>query len=303
MAETFIYLPHMKRTMTKFYTREELKQQQETGEIAFFESDSPLLAERWNKCARLMAQLTPDFFMAYNNFLYDEPPEYEKWHEDGIPEKSYADRYSGPVFGCDWDYMVGPHDWYRTDEDPKLNDFVLRKKIYIYDWSYRQYEAAREHAYAPRNPELEYFFKLHAEFKEVLQYYYTVCFADQAPNIEKLLYKMMVIEYSHPTADDTNITEHRKFSTERFGDSHCDETLCGIHLGENITEFVYENTLTGEWTPANITDNKLLMFFSEDSEKSGWMPLYHGMRHNPETNLKTRYAIIFDLQARYKEEN
>lgn len=289
--------------MTKFYTREELKQQQETGELAFFESDSSLLSERWENCGRLMSQLTPDFFYAYNSFLDDDKPTHEEWQEDGIPDKSYADRYSGPMFGCDWDYMVGPHDWYRTEDIPKINDFVLRKKIYIYDWAEEKYNMFREQTGAPRNQELEYFFKLHSEFKKVLQYYYTVCFADQAPDIEKLLYKMMIIEYSHPTANSTNITEHRKFSTERFGPSHCDETLCGLHLGENITEFVYKNTLTGEWQPANITDNKLLMFFSEHAEKSGWMPIYHGMQHNPDTNLETRYSIIFDLQARYKEED
>lgn len=288
--------------MTKLYTREELKQQQATGELPFFEGSPELLAERWENAGRLMEQLTPDFFYAYNDFLDDDRPTHDTWQEEGIPDKSYADRYSGPVFGCDWDYMVGPHDWYRTEDEPKLHDYVLRKKIYIYDWSKEKYEMAQRYG-APRTPELEYFFKLHEEYKQVLDYYYAECFADQASNIEKLLYKMMIIQYVCPTADETNITEHRKHNTERFGPDHCDETLCGLHLGENVTEFEYKNTLTEEWEPANITDNKLLMFFSEHAEKSGWKPIYHRMIHNPDTNEKIRYSIIFDLQARYKEED
>ena len=114
----------------------------------------------------------------------------------------------------------------------------------------------------------------------------------------------MVIEYSHPTANAGNILEHKKHNTERFGDIHCDETLGGLHLGENVVEFYIENHITKERKYVKeLSENNTLWFFGEYSERSGWQPSMHGMMHNSQYNkIGKRYSIIFDLQARYKGE-
>ena len=108
--------------------------------------------------------------------------------------------------------------------------------------------------------------------------------------------------YNTPKATEENRAQHRKFNTERFGDEHCDETLGGLHLGENYAEFRAKNTKSNKWELIDqLTDNKMLWMFGENAERSGLIPTYHGMQHNPGKDLNTRYSIIFDLQARYKQ--
>ena len=100
-----------------------------------------------------------------------------------------------------------------------------------------------------------------------------------------------------------NIVEHRKWNTERFGDEHFDETLGGLHLGENVVEFYIEDHITKERKYVKeLSENNTLWFFGEFSERSGWQPSMHGMKHNPSDDTWKRYSIIFDLQARYNGE-
>lgn len=279
-------------SVNKLYTKDELKQLEKTGELALADSDllATKFADRFEMAAKLFEKLDTVKFLELNEIDPTDEPNIEDWKDENIPDKSYAVKHQGPVFGFDIDTMVGPKDWY--DEDANTGDRVTRRKCYIYNWTQEKLQQSF--------PELEYFTELHAAFVPVLEHYMKECFTDQLERVKFNLYKLMVIEYSHPTATEETIVEHRKHNTERFGDIHCDETLCGLHLGENYVEFYIENHLTGERKHVEGLDqNKALQFFGEFSQQSGWQPGYHGMMHNPNTNLGTRYSIIFDLQARY----
>lgn len=277
------------------YTKQELIDLQNSAGLALAKSDllSVDFADRFEMAARLFQKLDTVKFLELNDIDPNDPPEISDWKDENVPDKSFAVKHQGPVFGFDIDTMIGPKDWY--DESGGVGDRVTRRKCYIYNWTAEKLKHSFE--------ELEYFTKLHAAFVPYLEYYMNECFADQLDNVRFNLYKLMVIEYSHPTATKENIKEHRAHNTERFGDIHCDETLCGIHLGENYVEFYIENHLTGERKSVEgLDNNNALLFFGEHSERSGWKPSMHGMQHNPADGLGTRYSIIFDLQARYKGE-
>ena len=278
------------------FTREELKDLQSSGKLALADSHelSSTFADRFDMAAKLFQKLDTVKFLELNDIDPNDPPEITDWRDENIPDKSFAVKHQGPVFGFDIDTMIGPRDWY--DENGGVGDRVTRRKCYIYNWT----EEKLQHNF----PELEYFTQLHSAFVPVLEYYMNECFADQLDKIRFNLYKLMIIEYSHPTATAETIVDHRKHNTERFGDIHCDETLCGLHLGENYVEFYIENHLTNERkSVTGLDSNKALMFFGEHSERSGWIPSMHGMQHNPAEGFGTRYSIIFDLQARYKGED
>jgi hypothetical protein len=279
----------------KLYTRSELQEMQGRAELALAHSEllETQFADRFEMADRLFKKLDSNLFVEINSVDDSDPPRVSDWHDENIPDKSFAVKHEGSVIGFDIDTMIGPNDWYTKGE--LIGDRVTRRKCYVYNWTAEKLQHDI--------PELKYFTDLHAAFVPVLEHYMQECFADQLDNIRFNLYKLMIIEYSHPTANDDNIKEHRAHNTERFGDIHCDETLGGLHLGENYVEFYVENHLTGERKSVTGLDaNNMLWFFGEHSERSGWQPSMHGMQHNPADGLGTRYSIIFDLQARYKGE-
>lgn len=263
-------------------------------------AQSDLLAnkfsDRYQVAESLFGKLDTETFLAINDIDPDDQPFVTNWYDENVPDKSYALKHQGPCFGYDIDTMHGPESWY--DEQSDIKDYVQRRKLYIYDWSERFVD------YYDIVPELKYFTEMHAAFKPVLEHYKDICYADQSNLWEKNLYKLMIIQYTVPVATDENRADHRKHNTERFGDEHCDETLGGLHLGENFTEFHAKNTATNDWEfITDLDKNSMLWMFGEHSERSGWIPTYHGMTHNPDKNLNQRYSIIFDLQARYKGED
>lgn len=281
--------------MTKLYNLNQLKDMQSTGEWPLDHSE--LLAtkykDRYQVIDSLFKKLNPELFFKISTVEGDDEPVIEDWADPNIPDKSYALKHQGPLVGYDIDTMTGPIDWY--DEEAGVGDRVERRKLYIYDWTGEKL--------AHDFPELEYFIEMHADFKPVLEHYANTCYTDQQDDWEKVLYKLMIIQYNVPVADDTNRVEHRKHNTERFGAEHCDETLGGLHLGENFVEFHAKNTSTGEWeTFENLVNDGTLWMFGEHAERSGWIPTYHGMTHNDDPSHDVRYSIIFDLQARYKGE-
>jgi hypothetical protein len=281
--------------MTKTFNLLELQDMQKTGEWPL--AHSQLLADkykdRYQVIDSLFKKLSPELFFKISSFDGEDEPVIEDWADPNIPDKSYALKHQGPLIGYDIDTMTGPIDWY--NEEAGQGDRVERRKLYIYDWTGEKL--------SEDFPELEYFVEMHADFKPVLEHYAKLCYKDQEPDWEKVLYKLMIIQYNVPVADDSNRVEHRKHNTERFGAEHCDETLGGLHLGENFVEFHAKNTASGEWqTFDNLTDNGTLWMFGEYAERSGWIPTYHGMTHNPDPSHDVRYSIIFDLQARYKGE-
>jgi len=275
------------------FQHEELRSMQETGEWPIV--DSQLLAtkykDRFAMAERLMKKMNTDVFFEINSIENDESPVIENWKDENIPDKSFSHWHQGPVYGYDIDTMVGPTDWHGDIGD--ADDYVQRRKVYIFDWT-----ADKLNETAPE--ELQYFVNMHTDFKPILEYYAEECYSEQKPDWGRVLHKLMIIEYSTPTANDANRSEHRAHNTERFGDEHCDETLAGLHLGENYVEFHAKNTKTEKWeTIDGLENNQMLWMFGEHAERSGWKVTTHGMTHNPDPNLDTRYSIIFDLQARY----
>lgn len=281
----------------KLFNIHQLKEMQQTGEWPSAHSDllEQQFGDRYQVAESLFAKLDTDLYMTINDIDPDDQPQAVNWADENIPDKSFAVRHSGPCFGFDVDTMIGPVSWY--EENSGVEDYVQRRKLYIYDWT------ARYKDYYDALPELKYFADMHTAFKPVLEHYKDECFQDQAADWEKNLYKLMVIQYTTPTADDTNRVAHRKHNTERFGDSHCDETLGGLHLGENYQEFQVKNP-QGKWEYVpGLVKNDTLWFFGEFSERSNWNPTYHRMVLNVNPAHGTRYSIIFDLQARYKGED
>ena len=286
----------------KLFNKKTLTEMQADGTHAV--TDSELLGskykDRWKVAARLMDQVNEDSHYKFNSFDPTNPPMTEKWEDENIPEKSYAYRHEGPMFGCDLDYMIGPSDWDDGNGVPPVGDYVMRKKLYLFPWSNREYDNQEQIL-----PELQYFMDMHADFMPVLEHYRDECFGDQKDDISSYLYKLMVVQYATPKATDINRGDHRAWCTERFGPEHVDETLGGLHLGENYQEFQAKNSATNEWefVTGLDTSNKVLWLFSEDAEKSGWIPTQHKMIHNQDLSLDMRYMIGFDLQARYKGED
>jgi|14_taG_2_1085336.scaffolds.fasta_scaffold00061_22 hypothetical protein len=277
------------------YSKEQLLDNQNCAKLALEKSQAleTKFADRFNMAESLFAVLDKEKFIEYNDIDPNDPCRVETWQDDNIPDKSYSLNHIGPVFGFDIDTMIGPESWW--NEDCGVDDYVLRRKCYIYDWTS---EKLKENF-----PELKYFTDLHKEFVPVLQHYYNECFQDQHVDIAKTLHKLMIIEYSNPTANAGNIMEHKKHNTDRFGPTHCDETLGGLHLGENVVEFYVEDHITKECKHVTeLSENNILWFFGEFSERSGWQPSMHGMKHNPSDDTWKRYSIVFDLQARYKGE-
>lgn len=292
MAQNVIQSAPKKRRM--FKTTELLDLQEYAG-LALEKSTAleTKFSNRFEMAQSLFQKLDKELFIKCNDIDPEDPYNIEKWEDENIPDKSYATKHQGPVFGYDVDTMVGPESWY--DESCGVDDYVQRRKCYVYDWTGEKLK----HDF----PELKYFTELHKEFVPTLQHYYKECFQDQHEEVQKTLHKLMVIEYSHPTATEDNIIQHKKHNTVRFGDIHCDETLGGLHLGENVVEFYIEDHLTNKRNYVKeLSENNTLWFFGEFSERSGWKPSMHGMKHNPGNKVEKRYSIIFDLQARYKGE-
>jgi|TARA_R110002124_G_C8861629_1_gene507052 hypothetical protein len=283
----------------KFLTNTELKEIQSTGGPVLFKH--PLTTnfpDRLDKAKILFDKLTVPMFETLNNFEFEDEKglRIEHWHDEDVPDKIYAHRYGGPAFGYDLDVMVGPKDWEGDSDAKKVGDHVLRRKIYLFDWTRERMADANIKPTA----EIEYFLDLLDVVKPILENYNEECLSDQKENVRFYLTKMMLIEYSTPFATDETVVEHRKFNSERFGPSHCDEALLGLHVGESIKEIQTRNHVNGDWTYLPDNDTCLLLF-GEDSANSDWNPTYHRMIHNPnDGSSDSRYVILIDYQARYK---
>ena len=251
--------------------------------------------DRFQVANSLFKKLDTQMFTDICN-LSDQPPKLTEWHDEDLPKKIYSYRHEGPIIGYDEDIMVGPHDWEWEKAEDQIGDYVVRKKCYLYDWTLQEL-SSNPHTPWEQLSELKYFCDMHTDFVEVLKRN-----ARQQYDVEyvsKFLHKLMVIEYSTPTADDSNRVAHRRHNTERFGPDHCDETLAGLHLGENYVEFQTRDS-NGDWNfHPELAENSTLWMHGEHAIDSGYEPTYHRMIHNPDPKHGTRYSIIFDLQVRY----
>lgn len=287
----------------KLYNRAELKDIQAEGTpITFKHPDlAGKFADRFNKAKQLFDKMNVELATKCNDFTFEEEHglTHTRWEDDEIPEKIYADQYSGPAFSYDLDYMAGPNDWHKQHEAISEDDYVLRRKIYLYDWTRERAEEAG----IDLPEEMDFFLDIIDTFKPMLEHYRDECLADQADDIRFYMTKMMMIEYSTPNATDDNRDEHREHCMERFGDSHCDEALLGLHLGESVVQFEGQNCQTGEWMEVDgLNKDTGVFMFSEFSERSGWKPTFHRMIGNAERwgDADARYVIVIDYQGRYK---
>ena len=284
----------MSTTKHKLFTLDELHNHQQKGTWPI--ADSSLLAtkyaDRFEVAKKLFKTVDVDFFKKYN-----KEHTISEWNDPNIPNKSYSHIFSGNVFSGDDDYMNGPISWKIEDDGVKSPEVVQRRKVYFYNWTEEESQAYKMPA------EFNYFVEMLKDFKPVLEHYLHENYSDQSDQWEKLvLYKLMVISYNVPSATEKNRVEHRKHCSERFGDEHCDETLGGLHLGENYSEFWAKNTKTDEQEIiTDLTKNKMLWMHGEHAEQSGFIPTYHGVAHNPQEDLEERYSIIIDLQVNYKK--
>ena len=287
----------------KLFTYNELKDHQQAGTWPL--ADSTLLstkyADRWEMAKKLHDTVDVDFWKKFNT-----DPQVDQWANEDIPNKLYSDLYSGDVFSMDRDYVAGPNAWLLPEDGIKRDETVNRTKIYIMQYTDSN---LRDGNFEQIPEELKYFIEMHKDFRPVMEHYLYENYSDQMHLWKDwqgefdlgIIYKLMVIKYWTPSATPEQVTEHRKHGSLRYGRHHCDETLGGLHLGENYSEFWAENTKTKERNMiTELADNKMLWMHGEDSEQSGWIPTYHGMEHNPQNDLGDRYSIIIDLQARYK---
>lgn len=264
----------------------DLRDLQNTGKWPVVESNllKTKYSNRFQVASELFKYMSSEVFESLN-YYEDESPNIAEWKDEDLPNKIYSTRHEGPCFGYDVDYMAGPHDW--EHEDSPIGDYVVRKKLYIYDWTGEKLGKAAK--------ELDYFIQMHNDFLPIMETG-KECFPRD--DIKKWLHKLMVIEYSTPTATEENVMQHRYFNTIRFGDSHCDETFAGLHLGENFIEFQAKNTINDEWEYIDgLSDSSMLWMFGEDAQSCNWKSTYHRMIPSHDTT-DTRYSIIFDLQGR-----
>lgn len=280
----------------KLKNYDSIKQDQKDGHLLVSASDLLMskYSDRWERCKDLIDSLTEE---KYKKFNMHSDYEIEDWKDDGVPDKSFAKKHSGGTISYDIDTMVGPHDWHNEVGDK--GDYVIRKKIYLYNWTE---DNLLEH-YTEAYPELMYFCEMHKDFKPILDYYLKECYNLNYDKVDRILYKLMVIQYTTPTATDETRVAHRLHNTERFGAEHCDETLGGLHLGENYQEVQLQNSKTKEYEYVpGLCESNMVWMFGEHAEQHGLLPTYHRMTHNSDSKLGDRYSIIFDLQARLKGE-
>lgn len=286
--------------MTKLYTNQELRDMQKEGlwPSAYSDMLETKYADRYEMAKRLHQKMSSEYFFYINNIKSAPEAEVRIRRDSGNEDRNWVVSHSGRIIGYDQDYMLGPHDWYKQYDQKAKYDYVRRNKVYVFQWAREGYELKKKSS-SMEFPELEYFIRMQEDFQPILEHYYSECFKGLHENHSKVLYKLMVIHYHCPTATEETFVEHRKHNTERFGHSHCDETLGGLHLGENYQEFEALNVKTDEWEVIpGLTKNECLWMFSEHAEEADWKPTYHRMIHNPDPTLGERYSIIFDLQAR-----
>lgn len=186
------------------------------------------------------------------------------------------------------DHKNGPY----SSADAINMEYVYRKKIYISDKNIMKYNNSSE-----KNAVYEYFISLKKDFDPVMREYYDSKYLGIRDEY-KFKTTLMLIEYACPFATDENRIEMRNFNTKVWGKSHCDETLGGIHFGEDVQEFRYSTN--GAIGPYDYSDglmkDEYMFFYGEEAKRFGHTPTYHQMFPHPTEPSSTRYSIIMDLE-------
>ena len=217
-------------------------------------------------------------------------PQSEVTPGEPIPSLKYNFQYKKhPYMNIAFDAHVYFSDKRRlvTPAEMFEREYVCRKKVYITNKNIFKYN---EHG--KDNPHYKYFIEMKQDFDQVLEPYFDQHF----PGCETDFWtSMMLIEYACPFATEENAIEMRTFNTNVWGPEHCDETLAGLHIGEDVQEF--QACANGEYRYIpELMDNHAFFFYGEHSEEYGHTPTFHRMiPHKTEPN-STRYSIIIDVK-------
>lgn len=248
----------------------------------------------WDKLEKVFDYINTDVMKNFTNYQ-------ERFEKDDIwPDRAeQVHAHISGELGYDESRMAGPHDWYLEGADKKtgildrtsmLHDNILRRKIYIGIPHY--YEKGFDNI-----PELRYFFDLGYQYQEEMESY--IPYFKNQDDIEKISLLLMLIEYSNENIPEGKTEEeYWKWNFEKFGTPHCDDTLGGLHLGENIPAFYIDKDAKRVYH--DLTDGNTLWFWGQYSEASGQEPTIHGVEYLNNSNGKKRYSVIFNLQAEYK---
>lgn len=217
-----------------------------------------------------------------------------KVYDEWWPDREWEDRYNYPGFGYDIVYKAGPHDWNLEGADQKsgikdktlkINDYCIRKKIYLHG-----------HEVDNTFPEIKYFNDIRTRYLPELESVVNK-FSDQT-DIKSYIFQLMLIEYSNNYIPEGKEDDYWSWNFEKFGLPHCDESLGGLHLGENLTGFYIDKPT--ERVYYDLTKDKTLWFWGQEAEASGFIPTTHGVEYLKNSNGKNRYSVIFNLKSRRK---
>ena len=221
-----------------------------------------------------------------------------KVYDDEWPDREWEDRYSVRGFGYDIVYKAGPHDWGLPgankrhgilDRQLMRHDYCMRKKIYLHGDEIPPSTLAVL-------PELAEFTELYTEFKPRVAEHESQ-FHNQS-DIWHYVYQLMLIEYSNNSVPAGEEDRYWTWNFEKFGLPHSDESLGGLHLGENLPGFYIDDCMGR--TFYNPSTDDTLWFWGQESVDSGYEPTVHGVEYLNNSNGENRYSVIFNLKAKRK---
>jgi len=246
----------------------------------------------WKKLSQLFGNLDHDTVMSLDRATHST------LSDDEWPDREWEDRYSVRGFGYDIVYKAGPHDWNLpgankrhgiVDRDKIKNDYCMRKKIYLHG------ETVPE-ATLSLLPELAEFTSLYDKFKPQVAEHESE-FHNQS-DIWMYVYQLMLIEYSNNSVPEGEEDRYWDWNFEKFGLPHADESLGGLHLGENLPGFYIDDCMGRTFFNPSTEDT--LWFYGQESTDSGYEPTVHGVEYLNNSNGENRYSVIFNLKAKRK---
>ena len=239
-------------------------------------------SDRWNKIS--------DFFKLFPPSDILPNCDLPSWQEDiGYKFNAHYSQH---------DYVNLAYDICTLNGDQPAIDYktciqqphVLRTKLNVTDKSIINYRQCK------KSEEFEYFVQMKLDFDEVLLYYYNNLYPKSIREQYDFFTCLMAIRYTSMSAKDGNDSDIAKFGTNLWGVQHSDDTLGGLHLGEDVKEFhaLYNNEYKSF---DELSDNHTLFFFGQDAEKHGILPTIHGMVPHPNIVSTVRHSIIINLET------
>jgi hypothetical protein len=252
-------------------------------------------SDRWEKMKQLMDSMPTKEYL----------PKCKLKEGEVNPAVKFNFQFSGhPYFNLAFDtHILDPDNIGAIQAEETFNmEYVCRKKIYISQKNIWQYEGYLDDGGQANEP-YEYFIEMKKDFDKIIKPYYDTHFEGIQDKYE-FWTSMMMVEYACPFANDDNAIEMRTFNTNVWGPEHCDETVAGLHVGENVREF--QASYTGEdgeylYVP-ELMDDHYFFFYGEESQQFGYTPIYHRMVPHDSEPSSTRYSIIIDLETREIED-